>query len=333
MLNRRAQINLITAMFRLAKAGLSLHQIAQHISDFGTPAQQMIALDCLATMEEGKGFSAGLKGHIDDLAYESVSAGEFAGRMLDGFNNAIETLQMQLSSGIGLLMALLKPITGLVLLLFFIAFLGKTAIPALLDMIPKHQQRGASLLLQLQDAGIAIDVYLLPVVIIAVVILIASILSLPYLTGVKRQYLDVLPVYSEYRLIQAGNFLGAMSNIIRSGIKLRDALEQLQLTATPYMAWHINKMLQALQHEKNIGVILDTGLLNTPEISAISLLGEAGEHSITLQRSADMHRDILRAKTEFLREYGASAIKVLAYIIGFICAGALASFIFTLVNF
>ncbi len=333
MLNKKAQIALLSVMHRLSKAGIQATDIANHIFEYGNSQQKIVAQSCLDGIENGKGFSIGLKGHIDPLAYESVSAGEYAGRFQDGLSNALEILRMQMASGFGLLWAVLKPTFGFIGLLFLCSYLGVHGVPALLAKIPPEKQYGASMLILVQDFGSMIDTFLLPLVFLFTATLVGSLISLPLFIGPLRSDFDHLPIYSQYRLISSGNFLGTLANIMRSDVPLKDALEQLLKTANPYMASHIEKMLDAVQYEDNLGTILNTGLLNEPEVMTIKMLGSISGKAETLQRSADMHREILREKTEYIKEYGTTAIKIAAYLVGFAVAGAFVNFLLTIVSF
>lgn len=84
--------------------------------------------------------------------------------------------------------------------------------------------------------------------------------------------------------------------------------------------------------QKNIGAIVDTGLLNAPELRTIILLGEIGDISDTLQKSAEIHRQILKDQTDLIREYGTSVIKILVFGVAVFAGSGFLSFVFSIVN-
>lgn len=332
-LSRRSQIALLTVIYRLSRAGISMADIATHLAEYGNTAEKHIGNSITESIESGKRFSPGLKPFVDPLAYESVAAGEFSGQFTDGLLNALETLRTQSASGLSLLYALVKPLSALLALLYGVGLLGTVAIPQLVDMIPADKRHSASVLRIVETFGVNVDTFLLPIVLLVAALIALAIVSAPVLTGQLRSSLDNLPIYRQYRLIQAGNFLGSLANITKAGHSLKDSLEQLYSTAGPYMQWHISKMLDVLESgQKNIGSIVDTGLLNAPELRTIILLGEIGETSDTLQKSSEIHREILNDQTEFLREYGISAIKLLVFAVVIFVGAGFASFLFSIVT-
>lgn len=332
-LSRRAQIALLTVIYRLSRAGISMADIAIHLTEYGNTSEKTIGSSLTESIESGKRFSPGLKQFIDPLAYESVAAGEYSGQFTDGLLNALETLKTQSASGLSLLVALLKPLGALMALLYGVGFLGTQGIPKVIDMIPAQKRHGAGMLKMVESFGVTVDTYLLPVASVIAALILLAIVSAPVFTGQLRAQMDNLPIFRQYRLIQAGNFLGSLANITKAGHSLKDSLEQLFSTAGPYMQWHIGKMLDVLESgQKNIGSIVDTGLLNAPELRTIVLLGEIGEISDTLQKSSEIHREILKDQTEFLREYGISVIKILVFgVVVFVGAGFI-NFLFSIIS-
>lgn len=332
-LSRRAQIALLTVIYRLSRAGISMTDIATHLTEYGNTSEKIIGSSLTESIESGKRFSPGLKPFIDPLAYESVAAGEYSGQFTDGLLNALETLKTQSASGLSLLVALLKPLGALMALLYGVGFLGTQGIPKVIDMIPAQKRHGAGMLKMVESFGVTVDIYLLPFVSVIAALILLAIISAPVFTGQLRAQMDNLPIFRQYRLIQAGNFLGSLANITKAGHSLKDSLEQLFSTAGPYMQWHIGKMLDVLESgQKNIGSIVDTGLLNAPELRTIVLLGEIGEISDTLQKSSEIHREILKDQTEFLREYGISVIKILVFgVVVFVGSGFI-NFLFSIIS-
>jgi hypothetical protein len=70
--------------------------------------------------------------------------------------------------------------------------------------------------------------------------------QLPRWTGSSRVRFDSLPVFSLYRDYNAALVLSAMSMMIGSGKTMRQALEDLRLSATPWLRWHLQRVINSL---------------------------------------------------------------------------------------
>ena len=70
--------------------------------------------------------------------------------------------------------------------------------------------------------------------------------QLPRWTGSYRVKADNLPGFSLYRDYNAAVVLSAMSMMIGSGKTMKQALEDLRLNATPWLRWHLQRVINSL---------------------------------------------------------------------------------------
>lgn len=70
--------------------------------------------------------------------------------------------------------------------------------------------------------------------------------QLPRWTGPNRVKADGLPGFSLYRDYNAAVVLSAMSMMIGSGKTMKQALEDLRLNATPWLRWHLQRVINSL---------------------------------------------------------------------------------------
>ena len=70
--------------------------------------------------------------------------------------------------------------------------------------------------------------------------------QLPRWTGPYRVKADNLPGFSLYRDYNAAVVLSAMSMMIGSGKTMKQALEDLRLNATPWLRWHLQRVINSL---------------------------------------------------------------------------------------
>lgn len=75
----------------------------------------------------------------------------------------------------------------------------------------------------------------------------AAIFVLPRWVGVYRLKMDSMPGFSLYRDYNAAVVLSAMAMMIGSGKTLRQALDDLRPNATPWLRWHLQRVINSLE--------------------------------------------------------------------------------------
>jgi type II secretory pathway component PulF len=107
---------------------------------------------------------------------------------------------------------------------------------------------------------------------------------LPRWRGPWRVPADSWPIFSLYRDFQAGMLFSTLAMLLRSGQTLQAGLEDAAECASPWMRWHLGRILSAL--DENPNAVLDAfrrGILSRP------LLARA----MTLNRSSQTFADVL----------------------------------------
>jgi len=110
--------------------------------------------------------------------------------------------------------------------------------------------------------------------------------SLPRWRGGVRLRVEAWPVYALYRDFQAGMLFCSMAMLLRTGGTLRGSIEDVAQRASPWMRWHLGRVLDAL--EESPAATLDAfrrGLLG-PHLLA---------RAVTLNRSSAAFSDVLIA--------------------------------------
>jgi len=117
-----------------------------------------------------------------------------------------------------------------------------------------------------------------------VALLVAMLWSLPRWRGAGRLRVESWPVYGLYRDFQAGMLFSSMAMLLKTGETLQGSIDDLVQRATPWMRWHLGRVVDAL--EENPTATLDAfrrGLLSP------ALLARAA----TLHRSSASFADVL----------------------------------------
>ena len=116
------------------------------------------------------------------------------------------------------------------------------------------------------------------------VALAAVLWSLPRWRGPFRLRVEDWPVYGLYRDFQAGMLFSSMAMMLKTGETLQGSIDDVTRRASPWMRWHLGRVLDAL--EENPTATLDAfrrGLLSPHLLSRAS----------TLSRSSTSFSDVL----------------------------------------
>jgi type II secretory pathway component PulF len=92
----------------------------------------------------------------------------------------------------------------------------------------------------------------------------AFIYSLPRWHGRSRQIMDKFLPYRFYRDYSGAMLVVSLSMLLRSGVSLRSALDRSMTFSTPWMRFHIRRILKTLANANtpNFGEAFKTGVLN-----------------------------------------------------------------------
>jgi hypothetical protein len=108
--------------------------------------------------------------------------------------------------------------------------------------------------------------------------------SLPRWRGAWRLRVESWPVYGLYRDFQAGMLFSSMAMMLRTGETLQGSIDDLTHRASPWMRWHLGRVVDAL--DENPTATLDAfrrGLLSPHLLS----------RAATLNRSSTSFSDVL----------------------------------------
>ncbi|GIU51288.1 hypothetical protein TUM4438_40380 [Shewanella sairae] len=313
--SHKKQLKLLDNIHRLTAAGLKQRDIAEQIATYGSTIEKRIATELLTSIDSGHGFAEGLKNWIDRLSWQALIAGEQAGDLESGLYNALLTLRTRSASTSVLAKALAKPVLGVSLILAASAGLASGLFPKFASMVPMN--RWDSLTVYAYEFGLFWQQWGVMLGTFVAISLIAVSISLPLLTGKMRSAINNWPIYRQYRLIQTSALLYSLGNLTTAKYGLLDSLSNIKQHASPFLTWHINKMISHVhQGRVNLGDILDTGLLNPSEQSTLKLLGQIGNNADILLRSAAIHHAIITDEVDALKSIGTDAIKILGALIG-----------------
>ena len=140
--------------------------------------------------------------------------------------------------------------------------------------------------------------------------------SLPRWRGAWRLRFESWPVYGLYRDFQAGMLFSAMAMLLRTGETLQGSIDDVAQRASPWMRWHLGRVVDAL--EENPNGTLDAfrrGLLSPHLLS----------RAATLHRSSASFSDVLIQLGTSEGERVLARVKRAAVVANFALVGLFAS--------
>jgi hypothetical protein len=149
-----------------------------------------------------------------------------------------------------------------------------------------------------------------------VVVLAATLWSLPRWRGATRLRVEGWPIYGLYRDFQAGMLLSSMAMMLRTGETLQGSIDDVTQRASPWMRWHLGRVAGALDENP-------TGTLDAFRRGLLSahLLSRAA----TLNRSSASFADVLIQLGTTEGERVLARVKRAAVVANFALVGLFAS--------
>lgn len=196
-----------------------------------------------------------------------IAAGERAGGLDKALLRTVDALSAGSQMKTAIRGAMIYP-----LILFAAAFIvmwgfGSFIIPPFAEVSDPKTWQGAAhhmyLLAEFTKTG------LLPLVAVVVIALVAVVYSMPRLTGNIRVTLDRLPPWSIYRLYMGSGFLTSLAALIKAGVAVQQAAQQLRTGASPWLRERLDGLLLGLRSGRNLGVALHESGYGFPDQALI----------------------------------------------------------------
>ena len=272
--------------------GMNTLQFCQQLVRFGDSQSQSIGRAGLVALENGTVIPA-LEGWLPALVINSIDVAEQAGNRQLGLKAALA----QLEGGQNVILRL----AGVIAVPFF-ALIGAGSLGVFVS---------GEILKSVSSAGVgigntinqAVAIYGPLAVMAFSASMVAVAVSFGLWRGELRTHTNNWPLYKQYRLSQAHALLTSLGNLSKCGMKLDDALGAVSASgATRYLQSHIAQMRQRIDEEgeKNLGKIMNTGLLLPFERANLEVLGETGDNAKLLLKSGSNHEKALKKQMGFI---------------------------------
>ncbi|KLV03495.1 hypothetical protein ABT56_18845 [Photobacterium aquae] len=329
-LSQKKQILLLKNLRTLVSSNLTQKEIAQRLVEFGTKEEQSLGHAVLASLNVGGTFAMAAKPWFSPMAWEALIAGEKTGVLEKGIKNALKILEIGNVTGMGFFWGLLKPIGTVIVM--FAALIGarEAFFPKIMDLYSISRWGDVSIAAY-NFGGFLSDWWKLILCIILSLIAIV-IFTIKYSVGMFRNKLDKFPVYRHYRLILSANFLRSIGNLILAGFSLKESLSSTKEQSNLYLSYHIDIVMKNIgRGYLNIGEILDTGLLDRSEQSALKVLGgRGGNLSQTLLNCSEITQDKVVNELSNLQKILYNILMPIGGLLSFLLMGGVGMLMFDL---
>jgi hypothetical protein len=226
------------------------------------PGTALMYLTMLRGLQLGS-FSNALEGIASPVEQTLIDATQAAGdeAMADGLLFMSETVEKTDLMVATMRKAVVYPLTLLLMFVGMMVGFAVSAVPILAELMPPEKWPFLGRMLYavssfLTSYGIFLGLGF-------VTLLSVMFYSMTRWTGSVRAWFDRRLPYSIYRDYSGSMLLISLSSMMRSGISLRSALERAMKFSSPWMRWHIRKILVNLSKPNTpfFGQAFSTGLL------------------------------------------------------------------------
>lgn len=214
--------------------------------------------------EKGGSYSRMLQGMVPDTDVMVISAIETQGEVDKGLRFLAKVVESQSEMRATMLGALAMPAMVIVMTIVFLSIMSFFVIPVFEQIAPPEKWDTVGKILY------AISYVTTRYGALLLLGLIAAawrfMWSIPNWTGTYRLVLDRYTPYRLFRDYHASIFLSALASLLATGEPLVRSLERLKKRSTPWLAWHIQKILTRLLAQStqsaNYGQAFDTGVFD-----------------------------------------------------------------------
>ena len=274
-----------------ALLGDSLDMLYAIYSDEGRKPTQPAAImlnEVRAMVVDGKTFGQAIAKWVSPEESSLIAAGEKSGNLRRAFTDALYLISVRgriwgaVGSGV------VYPIILAGALVVMLKIIAYKVIPALAKTSPATSWQGAGHVTYLMSYDV--QHYGLATLILTCLLVVAIVVSMPFLTGTPRYYLDKFPPWSVYRRINGGLFMLSMAVLISSGVKQAEALELLVKNATPYLRERIEAVIYGTTRGLFFGDALRDAEYDFPDkrtVLLLTILDKLDGFDVALRRFAD----------------------------------------------
>lgn len=237
-----------------AKVKDILEELYNRASRNGTKPKEGLAVvigEWLLTVRQGGKLSDAMVGWVPENEVMVVAAAEQSGNMPEVMQNLVEIVETRAAIQGSIIGKSAYPLALFGLTMVFLYIFGVKVIPQFTNVIPVDRWPRLAYSLYLMSQFVRN--WGLPVLVLTLVIVAASLASMPVLTGRVRAKLDSIPPWSIYRMIIGANFMITLSTMLDSGVRIHDAITIIKNISSKYVSECLEGVIYGLNSGRDFG--------------------------------------------------------------------------------
>ncbi|MFC0697955.1 type II secretion system F family protein [Paraburkholderia humisilvae] len=286
--------------------------------------EALVTSDCLVAVEEGTRLSDVLQAWTPFDEHSTIASGDTSGKIADALARAAEIIKRKTQMRKAVVNATTYP--AIIMLALGITFyqISVTVMPKLLRVTQKKYWDSSTYAMQYMSDFVAAHGEALLIGCIGLVVF--AIVSMPRLTGRLRFFIDKIPPWNVYRIVQGAIFLYNVCVLLEAGVSKVEILEEMSERASPYMKERIEGVLAGVKNGLDLGGALKECGYDFPSrdsIAYVKLIGSMDGGESQLRQFADEWMDeTIERLEQFAAGFKQVAIGLGGVLILLILAGA-----------
>lgn len=275
----------------------------------------------LTELKKGKDFSEAIIDWVPPSEFMLIDAGIKTGDPAGGLRKTIVLAKSSAENKGAIIGGLIMPVFLFLMLFGMIIGFKIKMVPVFEGILPLEEWPSMARTLNEFSTSVYDNLTLIVSIMIGGFVLIVSTLNIWH--GKIRSYFDYLPPWSLYRGYQGSSFLISLSSLMSSGVPGYRALETMNESASPWMKFHLRKMMAQMKRGGNAGTALNTGMLDKETAGNIEDYSELGSFEKAIDQIGT------NALSESVNKTKAR-MKVISTLLLFVVAGSVVTIYFAI---
>ncbi|MEJ7745702.1 MAG: type II secretion system F family protein [Luteimonas sp.] len=233
-------------------------------------ADAAMLYECRQMVSEGHSFATAIKKWVSSEEGALIAAGEKSGNLRAAFKDALELIATRKKIIGAVVGKAIYPIFLIGILCYLLYIVATKLVPSLETAAPPEVWTGAARIMYLTSEYVTHYGIITLVALVALSVAIG--LSFSRLTGAPRYRLDKFPPWSIYRMVTGAIALQNIAVLIRSGVKLHDALLLISENANAYLRERIDAAIIGTTKGLNLGEALEASEFDFPDREAVKYI-------------------------------------------------------------
>lgn len=275
----------------------------------------------LAELKKGKTFSSAIKDWIPPSEFMLIDAGIQTGDPAGGLRKTIVLAKSSAENKAAIIGGLIMPIFLFLMLFFMVLGFKIKMVPVFEGILPLEEWPDMARSLNEFSTSVYDNLGLIVSLMVGSFVGIVATLNIWH--GKIRSYFDYLPPWSLYKGYQGSSFLISLAALMAAGVPSFKAVETMDESASPWMKYHLKKILAEMKRGGNTGTALNTGMLDKETAGNIEDYSELGtfENAIEIIGTTALSDSVTKTKAR---------MKVISTLLLFVVAGSVVTIYYSI---